>query len=213
MDLNDAERAIGYTFKDKSLLQRALTLASADKDNNQSLEFFGDAILEFIVSEKLYSEGGNEGDMTERRQTLVSDLALKPISEGLGLDKLLVRGKSDTTNKKAIPSAYEAVLAAIYLDGGMQSAKDFVYATLDFNLKSSENYKGELQEIMQRAGKPCPEYEREQTGSPHLPKFSVKLEIFGRVFTAESGSVKAAEQQAAKLALEYYEANKNGIKI
>ena len=68
MNVEEAERAVGYVFKDKRLLIKALTLASADqKENNQLLEFFGDALLEFIVSEKLYTSGGTEGGLTERR--------------------------------------------------------------------------------------------------------------------------------------------------
>ena len=80
MKLEKVESAIGYTFKDKKLLKRALTLASASDDNNQLLEFFGDALLEFIGSEKIFSEGGNEGTLTERRKNLVSDNALAPVS-------------------------------------------------------------------------------------------------------------------------------------
>ena len=132
--MTDAERAIGYTFKDKNLLKRALTLASANRDdNNQLLEFFGDAVLEFIVSERIFDEGSTEGALTERRKSLVADSALTPVSERLGLDGFLIRGKHDVNNKKAVPSAYEAIVAAIYLDGGMDEARKFVLSTLDFS--------------------------------------------------------------------------------
>ena len=105
MNVEEAERAVGYVFKDKRLLTKALTLASADqKENNQLLEFFGDALLEFIVSEKLYTGGGTEGGLTERRAGIVSDKALKPVSEKLGLDKFLIRGKRDDHNKKTFPT-------------------------------------------------------------------------------------------------------------
>ena len=91
--MTDAERAIGYTFKDKNLLKRALTLASANRDdNNQLVEFFGDAVLEFIVSERIFDEGSTEGALTERRKSLVADSALTPVSERLGLDGFLIRG-------------------------------------------------------------------------------------------------------------------------
>ena len=125
MRLEEVESKLGYTFKDKTLLKRALTLASASDDNNQLLEFFGDAILEFIVSERIFNENSTEGALTEKRKTLVSDSALAPVSKKLGLDKFLIRGKKDNFNKKAIPSAYEAAVAAIYLDGGMDEAKKF----------------------------------------------------------------------------------------
>lgn len=205
-NLEQAERAINYTFKDKNLLLRALTVASASEDNNQLLEFFGDAILEFIVSEKIFSEGDSEGELTERRKALVSDMALTPISEKLGLDKLLVRGKNDLNNKKAIPSAYEAVVAAIYLDGGMDAAKNFVFSTLDFNTENSQiNYKGRLQELLQGAGKPIPEYENLDIGNAQNHRFTAKTTLFGKTFSGEADSVKQAQQLAAKNALEYLE--------
>ena len=94
-NIGQAEAAINYTFKDKNLLRRALTVASASDDNNQLLEFFGDAVLEFIVSERIFTEADSEGELTERRKALVSDAALTPVSERLGLDRLIIRGKTD----------------------------------------------------------------------------------------------------------------------
>ena len=205
-NLEQAERAINYTFNDKNLLKRALTVASASDENNQLLEFFGDAILEFIVSERIFSEGDSEGELTERRKTLVSDIALTPVSERLGLDKLLIRGKKDLNNKKAIPSAYEAVTAAIYLDGGMDAAKNFVLSTLDFSsVNPVINYKGRLQELLQGMGKPVPEYENTDIGNAQKHRFAAKLTLFDATFQGEADSVKQAQQLAAKNALEYLE--------
>lgn len=204
--ISEAEKAIGYTFKDKSLLKRALTLASASEDNNQLLEFFGDAILEFIVSERIFREESSEGALTERRKNLVADSALTPVSERLGLDKLLIRAKKDNFNKKAIPSAYEAVVAAIYLDGGMDAAKKFVLGTLDFKkVKGVNNYKGALQELLQSKGEQPPEYISKDIGTPQKHRFSVTVKLFGRKFTGEAESIKNAEQLAAKKALDYYD--------
>lgn len=207
MNLNEAERAIGYTFKDKNLLRRALTLASADQnDNNQLLEFFGDALIEFIVSEKLYSRGGTEGELTVLRAGIVSDKALTPVSEKLGLDKFLIRGKRDDFNKKAVPSAYEAVVAAIYSDGGMEEAKNFVYRTVDFSSGGkTENYKGKFLELLQSIGAPAPKYVYEDVGTQQKHRYSVRLEAFGQTFTAEADKKKSAEQLAARAALEFYE--------
>ncbi|MDE6598185.1 MAG: hypothetical protein K2K60_06070 [Clostridia bacterium] len=206
MKFDEVERAIGYTFKDKSLLQRALTLASASDDNNQLLEFFGDAVLEFIVSEKIFAEGKSEGELTERRKTLVADSALAPVSEKLGLDKYLIRGKKDVGNKKAVPSAYEAVTAAIYLDGGMDEAKRFVLGSLDFSERNAVvNYKGILQELLQAEGNPCPEYIREDIGTPQNHRFKVSVKVFSKTFTGECDNAKGAEQLAAKSALNFYE--------
>lgn len=209
MSIIDAEKAIGYAFKDKSLLTRALTLSSASmNENNQRLEFFGDAVLEFLVSEKLFEEEGSEGQLTERRKSLVADSVLAPVSEKLGLDKMLVRGKNDDNNKKAVPSVYEAVVAAIYIDGGMEAAKQFVYSTLDFSRSAvSENYKGALQELLQGSGQPCPEYIREDIGTEQKHLFSVKINVFGKTFCGEAENVKNAEQIAAKSAVEYYNVN------
>lgn len=151
MNAEEVERNLNYVFKDKTLLERALTLPSADiSNNNQTFEFFGDAILEFLVSEKIFDENASEGSMTERRKTLVSDKALAPVSQKLGLDKALIRSKYDDNNRKAVPSVYEAVVAAVYLDGGIEAARKFVFSTLDFSKKiKTGNYKGELQEALQ----------------------------------------------------------------
>ncbi len=203
MNTESVERNIGYVFKDKTLLVRALTLPSYSEDNYQSLEFFGDAILEFIVSEHIYNEQQREGVLTERRKALVADSALAPISVRLGLDMNVMKGTGDTLNKKAVPSVYESMVAAIYLDGGMDAARQFVLRTMDFNAKAPErNYKGELQEFLQGKGYPVPVYVKESTGSPQEPWFKSTVTLFGHDFSAESGSVRAAEQQAACLALE-----------
>ena len=207
-NIEQAEIALGYTFKDKNLIKRALTVASASEDNNQLLEFFGDAILEFIVSEKIFTEGGDEGELTVRRSTIVSDRALKKISEKLGLDKLIIRAEKDTNNKKAIPSVYEAVTAAIYLDGGMDAAKNFIYSTLDFSaVNAAVNYKGKLQELLQGKGESVPEYDNTDIGNAQKHVFASKITLFGQTFCGEADSIKQAQQLAAKNALEYLEVN------
>lgn len=203
MNFPEVEAKLNYTFKDKSLLKRALTLASADaRENNQTLEFFGDAILEFLVSEKIYDENESEGNLTERRKTLVSDRALTPVSVRLGLDKFLIRSKFDTSNKKAVPSAYEAVVAAIYLDGGIEAARAFVNSTLNFTESAEiENFKGELQELMQSRGEPCPVYTRSDVGTPQKPEFRAEVTVYGKTFKGIAGNVRVAEQKAAEKAL------------
>lgn len=202
MDFSRIEENLNYSFKDKDLLRRALTLASADSTyNNQSLEFFGDAILEFIVSGKIFDENISEGQLTERRKALVSDGALTPVSRKLGLDKALIRAVGDDNNKKAVPSVYEAVIAAIYLDGGLEAAKKVVYATLDFSVCAAKNYKGDLQEFLQSKGENCPVYEHKNIGTEQNPKHSATLRLFGVTFEGTAEKVKDAEQEAAKKAL------------
>lgn len=203
MNFCGVEQKLGYTFKNKALLRRALTLSSADTEsNNQPLEFFGDAVLEFIVSERIYDENASEGRMTERRKALVSDSALTPVSLKLGLDEYLIKGQGDTNNKKSVPSAYEAVVAAIYLDGGMDAARQFVISTLDFKAADgARNYKGELQEFLQARAMECPVYRRTESGAPHRPAFTVEVTLFGNTFTGVAESVRQAEQNAAQNAL------------
>ena len=204
MNFAEIETRLNYVFKDKSILQKALTLPSANSaENNQTLEFFGDAILEFVVSEKIYDENLTEGQLTERRKALVADSSLKPVSERLGLDGFLIRGVGDNKNLKAVPSAYEAVTAAIYLDGGMAAAKKFVLSTLDFSVKNSPNFKGDLQEYLQSKGEDVPEYSITDCGTPQKPLFKAEISVYGQVFTGEASKKQQAEQNAARLALEY----------
>lgn len=204
MDFSQIEKNLNYTFKDKNLLKRALTLASVNgSENNQTLEFFGDAILEFIVSEKIFDEKTSEGQLTEQRKALVSDEALTPVSKKLGLDKALLRGTGDNKNKKAIPSAYEAVVAAIYLDGGTDEVRKFVNATLDFTAGVVKNYKGLLQELLQKRGESCPDYEHEIAGTEQSPRHIAKLRLFGQVFEGSAERLRDAEQKAAKKALTF----------
>lgn len=210
MDFSEVEKNLNYVFKDENLLKRALTLSSADNlDNNERLEFLGDAVLEFIVSERIFGGGASEGQLTEKRKALVSDEALRPVSERLGLDKALIRGKNDSNNKKAIPSAYEAVVAAVYLDGGLDEARRVVNATLDFTVGAQKNYKGELQELLQARGESCPVYTSEQTGTVQRPRHMAKITLFGQVFEGEAERLRDAEQIAAKNALPFIKKENN----
>ena len=205
MDLKKVEEIIKYGFKDKSLLERAFTLSSFNQEsNNQNLEFLGDAILEFIVSERLYDESKSEGELTELRQTIVSDAALAPVSKELGLDRFLIKSQNDLNNKKAVPSVYEALVAAIYLDGGLEQAKNFVYSTLNFeNVSKAVNYKGQLQELLQGRGQSLPEYHTSEEGTAQNPHFIAQVKVGDRAFKGEADVKKLAEQNAAKEALEY----------
>lgn len=203
MELWKVEAKINYEFKDKNLLERAFTLASYNQEsNNQTLEFFGDAILEFLVSERIYDQNKSEGQLTELRKALVSDAALTPVSEELGLDNFLIKSQNDSNNKKAVPSVYEALVAAIYLDGGMDEARKFVYSTLDFEkIPRNENFKGELQEFLQGRGLKPPEYRTFDEGTAQNPLFTVLVTIDGNTFKGVAGNKKFAEQNAAKEAL------------
>ena len=126
-------KALGYTFRDEALLRRALTHPSAGKEDNQRLEFLGDAVLQFIMSEKLYAAHPEEreGALTHRRALLVCEAAQSPIARELGIGEALRMDRGEElTGGREKPSvlcdAMEAVLAAVYLDGGMEAAKPFV---------------------------------------------------------------------------------------
>ncbi len=209
MDFSELENKIGYTFNDKELLQRAFTLSSVSSDNNEKLECFGDAVLEFIVTEQLFDKCTLESELTVRRKNAVCDEALRAVSTGLGLDGYLIKGKGDTNNKKAIPSVYEALTAAIYLDGGMQAAKNFVLSTINLATvaKKIDDYKSRLQEILQGLGEPLPEYTRNELGDAQHPDFTAEVRVFGKTFKGRGTSAKAAEKAAAKRACLYYENN------
>lgn len=202
-DIGKVEEACGYTFKDKALLKKALTLSSYDNvNNNESLECLGDALLTFIVAERYYAENLDEGEITKKKRELISDEALRPVSERLGLDKALLRDKGDNGNKKSVPSAYEAVTAAIYLDGGLDAAKKFALSTLT-PLPDALNYVAELQELLQADGETLPEYIKITEGTPQRPRHIIEVTVRGKVFKGEGASFADAKKLAAKAAYEY----------
>ena len=209
MELKKVEEIINYVFNDKKLLERAFTHASYNHEfNYETLEFLGDSILGFIVSECIYDENKSEGELTKIKTAFVSDVALTPISEKLGLDKFIIKSEGDSNDEKAVPSVYEALVAAIYFDGGIGEATEFVKRTLDFEkIPQIVNYKGDLQEFLQDKKRklPVPDYEKctQNIGTPQAPKFRTEIEICGRIFTGEAGNKKDAEQNAAKEALKY----------
>lgn len=191
--LEQIERACGYVFKDKELLKKALTLSSYDnQNNNESLECLGDALLTFIVAERFYAENLSEGEITTKKRELISDEALRPVSEKLGLDKALLKDKGDTCNKKAVPSAFEAVIAAIYLDGGLEEARKF--ARFLTPLPDAIDYVAKLNEI-------CPSAKYDK--NPDDERHTIRLTVDGKVFTGEGSNFKEAKKKAAKAAYEY----------
>lgn len=202
-NIEQVEKNCGYAFKDRQLLIKALTLSSYDNDfNNQSLECLGDALLTFLVAEKYYNLNATEGEITKMKQALLSDEALRPVSERLGLGDALIRDKGDTHNKKAIPSAYEALTAAIYLDGGMDEARRFALSTLKEG-KSAENFVAALQELLQGNGEPLPEYKKIACGTPEIPRQRVEVTVRGKTFFGEGDNFASAKRIAAQKAYEY----------
>ena len=213
----EAAPVLGYQFDDERLLRQALTHAStADRrlESNERLEFLGDAVLDIIVSERLFHDypGFMEGALTKAKSSVVSRRTCAAITRAIGLEPLVNLGKGvgQAPLPQSIAAAvYEAVIAAIYLDGGMEAARRFVLETagpfIDEAAQSTHqsNFKSELQQYSQRVHAAPPSYVLlNQSGPDHAKQFEVCVELDGRRFpSAWASSKKDAEQQAALAAL------------
>lgn len=217
-DLGQLESKLGYTFKDKELLDKAFTHSSTANiygyESNEKLEFFGDSILSFIVSEKLYlNYAKNEGELSSVRSSLVSAQNLSMIIDKMDIFKYYLANSQIVkmnmpVNVKA--DLFESILGAIYLDGGLVKAKQFVNKFLDLsknnlNIKKEKSVdsKTELQEYLQSKGITNFKYiTLSQSGPAHQPTFEIALIVQGKELSKASGqSKRSAEQECAKLAL------------
>lgn len=224
----ELESLLGYRFKDPGLLIRALTHRSYVNEregegiqHNESLEFLGDAVLGFLVSSWIFHRFPNlsEGDFSKIRAYLVSAVNLLHLAEELQLGSYirLSRGEEKTggRGKRAIVvDAYEAIVGAIYLDGGVQAASDFVERQMRRYLDSVGegqrtygDFKSVLQERLHDLGQPEPVYRVvDEIGPDHRKTFVVHVEVFGQVIAQAAGRTKKeAQQEAARLALESLE--------
>ena len=198
-DVTDLEKILGYAFQDKSLLERALTHStyanSHGCEDNYRLEYLGDSVLQFIVTEKQYlTSRDDEGTLTKRRQEIVCEEALLKGVDEMGLRGWLrYEGSGQNVGKKTWSSLYESVLAAIYLDGGMAEAKAFVKRHPTDGDKP-RNYKGDLQEFLQGKGLPTPIYESRESGDG----FESVVTACEKKASGKGTSKRAAEQLAAK---------------
>jgi ribonuclease III len=218
MPMREMEEALGYAFLDKALLTLALTHPSTlQKKNNQRLEFLGDAVLEYCVSEMLYFRypEASEGELTARRAALVCEETLCFLAEGLSLGKRLRMGRGEEQTggreKPAIlADAMEAVVAAVCLDGGMDAAKALagrLFADDEaLAAQKGRDDKGELQAYTQAQGLGLPEYAViEETGPAHDRRYTAAVLVAGeRIASGDGGTKKAAEQAAAQAALGRY---------
>lgn len=199
------EKKIGHVFGDKTLLETCFTHSSYANsyggESNERLEFLGDAVLGFLVADELYrGRGGSEGDMTERRIRLVSAKPLETAVRALGLEKyLLSRGEP---GEKSVSSLFEAIVAGLYLDGGIEAARKFVRANLPLSRDTEPNYKGDLQEFLQAAHLATAVYTVvAREGEAHAPRFTVRAEGAGKSALGCGTSVREAEKAAAKALL------------
>ncbi len=197
-DLRGAEEAIGYSFRDRNLLAMCLTHKSYSNANgggdNERLEFLGDAVLELCVTEQLYlHNGAAEGELTVLRQRYVSQSALEAACDRAGLMRYLRHsGGENNVGGKTASNLFEAVLGGVYLDGGMEEAKKFLWRYLA--LTELENFKTLLQEYVQERAKRTPVYETRAAGSGYVCTVSA----LGKSARGDGESKKAAETQAAR---------------
>ncbi len=208
------QQALGYTFREIAHLRRALTHPSTKQPDNQRLEFLGDAILEFCVSDMLYHKytGFQEGALTARRAALVCERTLSVLAQSLDLGRCLVMGNGEIlTGGREKPSiladAVEAVLAAIFVDGGYEAVREVIFRLFQDEDKlvapRVKDDKSSLQEYTQAHDMGLPVYRIiDSTGPDHDRQFVAEVVICGRqMATGKGPSKKAAEQMAARTAL------------
>ena len=222
------EERIGYRFRDRGLLEHALTHrsrvhedASGGVFDNESMEFLGDSVLGFVVADMLFREfpHHNEGQKSKLKASIVSAAALARLADRLGLGEFLIlgRGEEKTGGRRKhaiLADCYEALIAAIYLDGGIVPVQGFIRRQFRDLIEEArragvdsaftEDYKSELQEWLQREGRGLPVYRlAAELGPPHRRRFSVEILVEDQVIaSAEGRSKKDAAQGAARTALE-----------
>ncbi|HEY5540168.1 MAG TPA: ribonuclease III [Coriobacteriia bacterium] len=209
-----AERATGHAFADRELLRRALTHPSAVEDRDpdayyERLEFLGDAVLGFVVAEEIYRRFPTmpEGGMTRIRVSLVAGTVLGRVAAELGLGDAIVFGESERGTggrgmSSALENVYEALTAALYLDAGLDAARDWVLRTVGPLIaagaaENPENPKSALQELTQARGD-APSYRViSQDGPPHARTFTAVVEVAGKRLGEGTGRTKKEAEAAA----------------
>lgn len=221
MDLKEFEKEIKYDFVNKELLRTALTHTSYayehNIESNEKLEFLGDSILEFVSSDYIYSNYKNlkEGEMTKVRATVVCEKSLYKIAKKHNFGEYLYLGKSEIhTGGKERPAiladSVEAVIAAIFIDGGLEPARKFIVLNLENEIDmatqnvGNKDYKTVLQEKLQMHGDVKIEYDIiNESGPDHDKKFEAEVKCEGKYLAKGVGtSKKKAEMDAARNALE-----------
>jgi len=208
------ERRLAYKFKHRSLLRRALRHAGptgAPQEDNERLEFLGDRVLGLVVAEDLYRRFPDvpEGQLARRFNALVSKTACAGVAEELGLPGLVARGGSGGgITQRVLADICEALVAAVYLDGGLEAARRVVLIHWQEGLESAEatkrDPKSQLQEWALGKGLPVPGYAvTDREGPDHAPRFTVSVSVDGHDAASGSGPNKReAEQAAAEAFLE-----------
>ena len=211
-------QALGRGFSDESLLDLALTHRSAGGRNNERLEFLGDALINVCVAAALYSRHPNleEGDLSRLRANLVNQEALAEVARELDLGAYLTLGPGELKSgghrrASILADALEALVGAVFLDAGFAAARDVVLRLMETRLSSPpsteslKDAKTRLQEVLQARDMPLPVYTVESVrGEPHRQTFRVScnVAVLDIRTEGEAGSRRAAEQEAARYALE-----------
>ena len=219
--LEKLQQSVGYKFKDERLLQRPLTHTSYANEcneghnkSNERLEFLGDSVLGIITAEHFYLNFKDlpEGELTKLRAATVCENSLSSFARQLGLGEYLLLGKGEmctggSDRPSILADAFEALIAAIYLDGGIEEAKKFVLKYVDKAVEEHrgfKDYKTVLQEVIQKNPGEVIEYVLvKESGPDHNKRFEVEVHLNSNVIGKGVGtSKKKAEQLAAKEALE-----------
>ena len=220
--IKDLEVAIGYRFQNITLLQNALTHSSYANErwhnsllSNERLEFLGDSILGLVVAEHLYRKFPNrpEGDLTRIRADMVCEASLAAVADKLNLGEHLLLGHGEErfggrSRASILADAVESIIAASFLDGGMEAARAFIARFILSNVPTEKlhnaDYKTALQELVQQKKNQVLRYVLTgQSGPDHDKQFSVQVELNGNVVgTGIGSSKKRAEQEAARQAME-----------
>ena len=207
LPISKIEEKIGYVFQNKSFLEQAFVHSSYGRikgiPDNERMEYLGDAVLQLIVTEwQYFKDGADEGRMTKGRQKLVCEETLLAEVEELGLQGYLqyVGKRKQNVGEKAFSSIFETIVAAIYLDGGYEPAKSFVLERMSD--RDDTNYKGKLQEFLQKQGENYPEYQLEKSGKDKEPTYRAVVSALGMQAEGIGKSKKSAEQVAAKALLD-----------
>lgn len=222
-DLTDLQRKLGWTFRDVRLLQQALTHKSWSNEHpgvsedNERLEFLGDAVLDLVVGQALFShpERYAEGELTRSRAELVNERGLALLARGLGLGERLRLGRGERLSgggekDSLLANAFEALIGALFLDAGYEGTKSIVEQLFSGRLEAvledrqGQDYKSRLQELLQGRFGAAPSYRELRVDGPaHERSYTIALEFQGRILAEGVGrSKKEAEQSAARQALE-----------
>ena len=212
----ELQQVLHYTFKNPALLRIALTHTSFANESkvptthNERLEFLGDSVLSVVVADHLFHQSKRpEGELSRMRASLVSEEALFQFAEEIHLGEYLRLGHGEElgggrTRPSVVSDAFEAVIAALYLDGGFEVARNFIMPFITEGKTAEDDYKTRLQEVVQQDPDAALRYEVVgETGPDHDKKFTVSVWRSGTHLADGIGrSKKAAEQNAAKKALE-----------